>query len=168
MRTDRQSITWRRAARDALVSGAVASLASAAALALFGRLENGKPAGPLNGPSQWLFGRAAARRSEPSARHTLVGFLIHHLSASAWALLHEKLFGARRGTALRDAAVTAAVACFVDYKLAPRRLQPGFDAHLTRPSMLLVYAAFAAGLAACRPALARAHTPAGALRGRVA
>jgi hypothetical protein len=34
----------------------------------------------------------------------------------------------------------------VDYGLTPRRLQPGFDKQLSLPSMVVVYAAFAAGL----------------------
>jgi hypothetical protein len=47
---------------------------------------------------------------------------------------------------LRNAAVTATVANVVDYRLTPRRLQPGFDAQLSRKSMLAIYAAFAVGL----------------------
>mgnify|MGYP006154148737 CR=1 FL=1 len=35
---------------------------------------------------------------------------------------------------------------FVDYKLTPRRLQPGFEAQLSKKSLFLVYAAFAVGL----------------------
>jgi hypothetical protein len=141
------SRTWGEALREGVATGAVASLFSAAALALLGRLESGAAAGPLNGPSQWLWGRLARHESRPSARHTLAGFLVHHVSASGWAVLHEKLFGGRGRSAWRDAALTAAVASFVDYRVAPRRLQPGFEAHLSRPSLLLVYGAFAAGLA---------------------
>jgi hypothetical protein len=35
----------------------------------------------------------------------------------------------------------------VDYKLTPRRLQPGFEAQLSKKSLVYVYAAFAIGLA---------------------
>jgi hypothetical protein len=125
----------------------MASLFSAAALALLGKLESGAAASPLNGPSQWLWGRSAKHERASTARHTLAGFLIHHVSASGWAVLHEKLFGGRARSPWRDAAITAAIASFVDYRVAPKRLQPGFEAHLARPSLLLVYAAFAAGLA---------------------
>lgn len=45
----------------------------------------------------------------------------------------------------RAAAVTA-LAAGVDYLLVPRRFTPGFEAHLPRTSIVLVYVAFAAGL----------------------
>jgi hypothetical protein len=138
--------------RQALVSGAVASVLSAAVLALCGQVENRRPIGPINGPSQWLFGRRAAYLREPSLRHTLTGYVIHHVSATGWAWLHEWLFGARKRTQtpakrLGAAAATAVVANFVDYKLTPKRLQPGFEAQLSRKSLFLVYASFAVGLA---------------------
>ncbi len=143
---------WKRAARQALVSGTAASLLSTAALAITGKVERNAPAGPINGPSQWLFGRQAAYRRSASLRHTLTGFLIHHAMATGWALLHERVFGQRKAPltaarALRNAAVTAIVANFVDYKLTPKRLQPGFEAQLSKKSMLAVYTAFAVGLA---------------------
>jgi hypothetical protein len=84
-------------------------------------------------------------------KHTVVGFLIHHTMATGWALLHERVFGARKAEQpfsrrLGAAAVTSATANFVDYQLTPKRLQPGFEQQLSRLSLLLVYAAFAAGL----------------------
>lgn len=39
------------------------------------------------------------------------------------------------------------MACWVDYKLTPRRLQPGFEQRLSTPSMVAVYGSFALGLA---------------------
>jgi hypothetical protein len=143
---------WKSSARQALISGTAASLFSAAVLALCGRVERRAPAGPLNGPSQWLFGRQAAHRRSASLRYTATGMLIHSVAAAGWALLHERMFGkakpeqttARR---LRNAAATAAVANFVDYKLTPRRLQPGFEVQLSKKSLFAVYAAFALGLA---------------------
>jgi hypothetical protein len=144
--------TWKDAAKRALMSGAAASLLSAAVLAIAGKLENGAPAGPLNGPSQWIYGRKAAYQRRPSLRHTLTGFLIHHISATGWALLHERLFGRDKpaqsaNTRLKRAAMTAAVANVVDYQLTPKRLQPGFEAQLSRKSLFVVYAAVALGLA---------------------
>jgi hypothetical protein len=44
------------------------------------------------------------------------------------------------------AAAVAAVAWVVDYGVVPRRLRPGFEAHFSRRSMVLTYAAFAIGL----------------------
>jgi hypothetical protein len=142
---------WKRAARQALISGTTASLLSTVVMALAGGMERRAPAGPLNGPSQWLFGRKAAHLRDFSLRHTVTGFLIHHAMATGWALLHERVFGRRKAIQpparrLRNAAITATVANIVDYGLTPKRLQPGFDAQLSKKSMLAIYAAFAVGL----------------------
>ena len=149
--------TWTQALQDGCFSGAVASILSAAALATCGRLEGGTAAGPMNGPSQWIWGRFAKHRRSASVRHTVVGYLIHHVMASGWAVLHEKTFGTTgsqrsAGRELRNGAATAALACFVDYRLTPKRLEPGFEAQLSKTSLLAVYSAFAVGLAvsACR------------------
>jgi hypothetical protein len=143
---------WKRAGNQALRSGAAASLLSAAAMALLGHIENRSAAGALNGPSQWVFGRQAAYRRRASLRLTLTGILIHHLMATGWALLHERLLG--RGKAsqtpvqrLARAAATATVANIVDFRLTPQRFTPGFEHQLSRKSLLVVYAAFAVGLA---------------------
>lgn len=152
--------SWSQAARQALYSGAAASLFSAAVLALCGKLENGSAAGPMNGPSQWIHGRWAAHLREPSLRHTVIGFVIHHVMATGWALLHERIFGDRKseqplGRRLGAAVTTAATANFVDYKMTPKRLQPGFETQLSRGSLFLAYAAFAAGLTLCVGAVGR-------------
>ena len=141
---------------DALISGAVASVLSAVVLAACGQIENRRPAGPINGPSQWIHGRTAASVRTPSLRHTLVGFVIHHLTATGWALLHERVFGRRKAqqrfpARLARAALTATAANVVDFQLTPKRLQPGFDVQLSRKSLLAVYAAFAIGLALVVP-----------------
>jgi hypothetical protein len=144
---------WQRAISEAAVSGAVASVLSAGALAVCGRTENDTAAGPVNGPSQWLWGRTAAYRRDATLRHTLVGYVIHHLMASGWAFAHECWCGARPRAWWRElgsGAATAAAACFVDYRLTPQRLQPGFEAQLSKRSLLLVYASFAVGLALAR------------------
>jgi hypothetical protein len=99
-----------------------------------------------------VFGRHAAYIRSPSARHTLTGFIIHHVTATGWAFLHERAFGRRKEQQtltqrLSRAAVTAVVANFIDFQLTPQRLQPGFNKQLSRKSLLAVYAAFAIGLA---------------------
>jgi hypothetical protein len=52
-------------------------------------------------------------------------------------------------TALRRGLVggAAAAACFVDYHCTPKRLAPGHERHLSRPSLAVVYAGFGLGLA---------------------
>jgi hypothetical protein len=134
----------------ALVSGSIGSIVSTLALAACGWRELDDACAPLNGPSQWLFGRPAAYRSGFSARHTIAGCLIHHSMSVLWALLFERLRGRSRSAARAafPAAATSAVACFVDYQLTPKRFTPGFEQRLSRTSLASVYVAFAVGLAA--------------------
>jgi hypothetical protein len=147
---------WRTAWHRALRSGSTAAVLSGAVLALCGKLENNAPAGPLNGPSQWIWGERAGYRHRPTWRHTATGYAIHHAASLGWATLHEKhvarLAEGRPPLArFAAAALTAAFACWVDYRIARGRLQPGFEKQLSRSSLLLVYSAFALGLAVWRP-----------------
>lgn len=143
---------WREALRDGAVTGSIASLLSSAVLALRGRQETGSHYAPTNAISHWIWGDEAATHDEPSLRHTATGYGIHHASSTLWAVVYETLFGDRAdhkdaGAAIAGAAAVAAVACFVDYKLTPHRLQPGFEQRLSSGSLFMVYSAFAAGLA---------------------
>jgi hypothetical protein len=150
-----QRVGWRQAARTALFSGSAASILSGLALAFRGMRDEGSAAGPLNGPSQWVWGEREAYTKHATLRHTLLGYAIHHLSSVGWATLHERVFlmHAGRSDGVRTAVqalTTAAVAYFVDYHLTPRRFRPGFRKHLRPGSMFAVYAAFGAGLALAR------------------
>jgi hypothetical protein len=144
------------AARRASFSGASASVASAIALSICSRIDEGSYAGGLNGPSQWLWGEAEAYTREASVRHTAVGYLIHHLTSVFWATWYERMFGepgepGEPKTPLRrcaEAALCTTGAYIVDYYLTPRRLRPGFKKHVRTPYMFVVYGAFALGLAA--------------------
>ncbi|GIZ53650.1 hypothetical protein [Noviherbaspirillum aridicola] len=143
--------TWGHALRDAIPSGSTASILSTIAISGCGRQEGSSPEAPVNAISHWVWGDRAKRHHEASTEHTLLGYAIHHASATFWAVFYEKWFGERAerrelGTALAGAAAVSALACFVDYKVAPYRLQPGYEAHLSRPSLFLVYASFGAGL----------------------
>jgi hypothetical protein len=141
--------TWKQALRRGVVSGSIASIASGTALAACGKRELDDPAAPLNGPSQWLWGERAACADGFSLRHTLAGYAVHHAMSIFWAVLYEKF--RRRplpsAAATLPAIATSTGACVVDYCLTPKRLTPGFEKRLSRGALLLVYAAFAAGLA---------------------
>ena len=142
----------RSALRTGLVAGAFASVASTLALAWLGRRETGSAAAPTNATSQWVWDREALHARSPSWRHTAVGYAIHHASATMWAVLYAWLHANRHPeqswpAALASSGVTAATACAVDYQLTPRRLTPGFEHHLSKTSMTVVYATFAVGLA---------------------
>jgi hypothetical protein len=144
---------WLKAGRGALVSGTVASLFSTAVLAWQGYRRYRKPAAPTNATSHWLWGDDDAfLASEPDLRHTGVGYATHHASACMWALFYERWLEQQENPSTSQivgaAAATTALAAFVDYQLTPRRLTPGFEAHLSIADMAAVFAAFGLGLAA--------------------
>ena len=144
--------TWKAALREGAVSGSVAGILSTVALAIAGLRQNGACAAPVNAISHWVWDRPALQEDGTSARHTLTGYLIHHGASIWWGTLHARAWGARAqakrpGPALIGATAAAAVACFVDYKLTPERLTPGFEHRLSTGAMLAVYGSFALGLA---------------------
>ncbi len=144
--------TWKTAMERGMVSGTSASLLSTMALAALGKLEPGTAYGPTNAISHWLWGDKASRRDGPSLKYTLVGYAIHHAIATFWAVLFERLMGERLDrkdpvATLAASTAASAVACFVDYQLTPRRLRPGYEERLSRPSLAAVYGAFGIGLA---------------------
>lgn len=134
-----------------LAGGAAAGTLSAAVLAWRGRAETGSRVAPLNAVSHWLWGREAIRRDDTTLDHTGVGTAIHYLSALFWGVGYEALRAARREptpeNAVTDAAAVTAVAAFVDLKVVPERLTPGFERRLSGGSLALVYMAFGVGLA---------------------
>jgi hypothetical protein len=138
-------------ATRAAASGSLASLASAAVLAVSGRRETGSPWAALNAPSHWFWGRPALRRNEATWTYTGVGMLTHHLSAVFWALGYEWIRARRQkptvANAIGDAAAITALAATVDLRVVPERLTPGFEHRLSQRSLLLTYVGFGAGLA---------------------
>lgn len=145
--------SWNQALKEGLWVGSVASVLSSLALAAMGRRETGHAAAPTNAISHWLWRSESFRANQPDLRHTLTGYLIHHASSVLWATLYSRAYGQRPGAkttaqALPASAVASALACFVDYQLSPKRLQPGFEKRLSTPAMIAVYGSFAIGLAA--------------------
>jgi hypothetical protein len=152
--------SWKDSVRYGLASGTAASILSTVALAVCGKRETGSPFAPTNAISHWIWGDKAARHDEPNILHTIPGYLIHHASSTFWAILMEKFSGSRisRNTplnTLKVATATSAIACFVDYKMTPHRLEPGYEMRLSKKSLLIVYAAFGLGLALGAHALRR-------------
>jgi len=142
--------TWKQSMRDGLLPGNLAGLLSTAVLLLRGRSEIGKPLAPLNAPSHWVWGDRALQQDGRSLRYTALGLLIHQASALMWGVLYERFVARPRPTAtlaLRDAAVATAAAATVDFLLTPKRFTPGFERRLSKPSLVLVYAGFAIGVA---------------------
>lgn len=142
---------WKTALQRGLVGGATSSLLSTAALAALGKREAGSAHAPTNAISHWIHGDKATHHHGLSARYTLPGYVIHHGSAMFWAVIFERLCGElldRKNPALTlgIGTASAAVACFVDYQLTPDRLKPGYENHLSRPALAVVYGAFGLGL----------------------
>jgi len=136
----------------ALLRGTAANVASIAALATFGKRETGSSLAGVNAVSHWLWGDADARRNDFSWRHTVVGALTNELASVFWAFCFERLFAARARNVsapklVSEAAATSALAFAVDYGITPKRLTPGYELRLSRPSLFAVYVAFAGGLA---------------------
>lgn len=144
--------TWAEALRHGAISGSMASIVTTAVLSRRGKRENGTPYGSTNAISHWVWGDSAARQNQPSARYTLPGFAIHHASSTLWAVVYEKWFGDKAEEksivpALAGGAAVAALACFVDYKVTPRRLHPGYEMRLSTRSLFFLYGTFGITLA---------------------
>jgi len=141
---------WHQAARDGAVSGAAASIASALTLLARGARENRNASAPVNAVSHWVWKEDAVHHDRPSVRFTLLGYVIHHGAAFFWATLYEKFLARSTDSAaqtLQKTALTSAVACIVDFKFTPRRFTPGYERRLSKRSLVLVYSAFAIGMA---------------------
>ena len=153
---------WTAALREGAVSGTLAGLFSAAALALAGRHEADDPCAPSNATSHWLWGDEALHRDGADWRHTATGLLIHQMASVLWATLHARAMAnrpaaARAAPALLAASGCAAAACLVDMRFTPRRLTPGFEQRLSRPALAVVYGCFALGLAGASLAVNRSR-----------
>jgi len=143
---------WTTALQRGLVGGAASSVLSSMALAALGKGEGASAYASTNAVSHWIWGDEAFGHEEPNVRHTATGYLIHHASATFWSVIFERLCGHlldRKEPALTLGVGVAAagVACFADYQLTPERLRPGYEEHLSKPSLALVYGSFGLGLA---------------------
>lgn len=146
-----QLTPWPQTLMRALLSGTAAAFVSSLTLALTGRRETGSALAPINAVSHWYWGRRATRQDDASVRYTLTGYLTHHAASILWATVFERVFGRRmrRGPAqaLASGVAIAALAAAVDYTVTPKRFTPGYEARLSLPSLVAVYAAFGMGLA---------------------
>lgn len=149
--------TWRQAGKDAVMSGTIGSLVSTVALSAAGYREKSSPLGPINVISRWIWGDRTAHHHEPSLQYTATGYAIHHASATLWALVYERFIEKPEQplpARVAGGLSLAAMACFMDYRLTPYRLQPGYEKHLSSTSLLMVYSSFGLALAV-RGALVR-------------
>jgi hypothetical protein len=146
MLTDRHARSLRRAGAVFAI-GSTASALSTLALMAMGAITKRRPFAAVNGPSRWVHGRHASYYTGADVRHTLLGHVIHHASSLLWAAVYDfdpvRRYLPNRG--VRATAITA-MAAFADYACVPRRLRPGFEAHLSPLSIAGVYVIFGGGL----------------------
>jgi hypothetical protein len=143
--------TWAEASRDALISGAIASAVTTAAVAIAGRRDSGSALAPINATSHVLHGSKAAAVTDADIGHTALGFVINTGAAVFWAALYEKAFGAaaERGDiaeAWLGGKAVAGLAYMTDYHAVPKRLTPGWEYRISERSLMAVYAALALSL----------------------
>ena len=133
-----------RSASRVLVSGCLASVASALAAAACSRFENRHAARPINAVAH-IYDGGAPRAWDRRGRNTAVGFAIHTVASLWWAVFFESL--PRRYRNAMGGAAVSALAYVVDYHVVHRRFRPGFEAHLPPSALFGTYAALAAGFA---------------------
>jgi hypothetical protein len=137
---------------DALATGKLTTLASAAAIAVCGQAELNNPVAPINAVSHILFGEEATKQDELSLKYTATGLLLHDAACTSWAALHEQLVGGEveKGNvpvAFAGGALVSALAYFTDYYLVPKRMTPGMEKRLSGRSLFFIYSVLAGGLA---------------------
>jgi len=142
--------------RRAVRSGTLAGASAAAVAAWRSIREGGRPLAPINAVTHCIWPRRALQASGFSVRHTVAGLAIHQAAAVFWAVGFEALLRRWVATAPREqplvtgatAAATAMTAYVVDYHVVPKRLTPGFEAHLSRRSLAAVYVTLGVALLA--------------------
>jgi hypothetical protein len=134
---------------SAVITGTIASLVSSTALAMLAKLEGKSAVQPINATSHWLHGEDAAKVREADLRHTAIGYATHHGASIFWATLFEALLRDKRTPSdiVKCAALVSGLAAAVDYGIVPKRLTPGWEEAISKPSMAAGFAAMALGLA---------------------
>ena len=132
-----------------LLSTGIATVATTATAALFGKREVGSAAAPLNATSHILWGDEAAKHDEADWRHTGVGVLLNAGAMLSWVYVQERYFPRPSGVwgAAASGVGVAALAYVTDYYLVPKRLTPGFEKRLSSTALFAIYASLAAALA---------------------
>jgi len=131
-----------------LISSAVTSAATTAALFLLSSKDTGHPAAALNATSHILWGDKAAEYDDWDVRHTLAGVVLNAGAMGFWSAV-QSILPAPRSIfgAARNATLVTALAYATDYHIVPKRFTPGFEQRLSRKSLFGSYAVLAASLA---------------------
>lgn len=141
----------KQALMDSLLIGKMAGVTTAVAAAACGQIENRNAIAPINAISHIVYGDEAIQSNEFSLKYTITGLTLNSAANSTWAALYELCFGeaAEQGNvplSLLGGVVISSVAYITDYHLVPPRLTPGFEEHLSRRSLFIIYAVLALSL----------------------
>jgi hypothetical protein len=141
-------ITQSEKVRDALLSGTIASAATAAIVAACGARDSGSALAPINAVSHIVWGDGASNVPVADLKHTVPGLLLNTGATVFWSAIYEGIFGraADRGQiakALLGGGAVAALAYATDYYVVPKRLTPGWEERVTNRSLALVYVVLA-------------------------
>lgn len=131
-----------------LLSTALTSLATAAAVALLGKRETGHAAAGINAVSHILWGDDAFQRNRADWAHTALGGGINTAAMLSWSMVGQLLPAPKSLlSALRNGLVISGLAYVTDYYIVPSRLTPGFEHRLSREGLWRTYAVLAASYA---------------------
>ena len=138
-------------ARNALITGTIAGLATALTATLCAKRYGVAPAAPINAVSHVVWGEEAGAHDEVSAKYTGTGLATNHAACIFWAAIYEAVFAADAergdsGKALAGAALVTGIAYVTDYHVVPKRLTPGYELRLPRRALACIYGALAAAL----------------------
>jgi hypothetical protein len=137
---------------NCLISGTLGGVLSHVAASLCSHKENRRSELPMHAVSHIAWDDAPESHKGRHLHNAVIGSALHHGACIFWATFFEALFGkeAERSTAaaLAGGATIATAAYITDYHIVSDRFKPGFEAHLSKKSMFVVYAALAVGLAA--------------------
>lgn len=142
---------WSGTARDAVISGAIASATTVAAAAACGARDSGSAIAAVNAVSHIVWGSGASDIEQPDVKHTLPGVLLNTGATIFWAAIYERVFGqsAHRGhiaKAVLGGGAVAALAYVTDYHVVPKRLTPGWEYRVSNRSLALIYGVLALSL----------------------
>lgn len=137
--------------RYALYSGAMAGLASLAAVTLAAKGEGKGALQPINATSHWLHGDEAGAVTRADLGHTGTGLFTHAASAMFWAVPFAVWLANRPPRSpsrlLCEASLLSVFAALFDYGVIHRRLTPGWELAVSKRSVASTFVAMAFGLA---------------------
>lgn len=133
--------------RRGVIAGIIAGAATGGVLMGLGRAR-GSIWSLLNDAAHTFVGGRARIAERFDVLATPVGVAVHLLSLILWGILFAVIGGGLRGWRLLVAAFAFTAAAFLlDTRLLPVELRPGFEAVMTTPELLLLYATMAIALA---------------------